>query len=397
MPEQSFPGVYVDEVLKGLHPIEGVSTSTAGFVGETERGPTSLTLVTNWAEFEHTFGGFIDLRPLPRPHCYLPYAVRGFFDNGGQRAYIARVVGRHGGAEPATLDEYVGDATLNPEARRGLAALATVEEISLLAAPDDVVIPGLRDRLIETCEAMKNHFAVTSLEQGLLPTSDLQPPGDSVYAAAYYPWIRVEAPHRSDGQVLVPSTGHVLGIYARVDLERGVHKAPANEEIRGLVDGTAGESPLEFRLTDGEQEPLNVRGINVIRDFRANGRGIRVWGVRTMSSSLDFKYVNVRRLLIFIEASIDRGTTWVVFEPNVERTWNAVRTVVENFLFTIWRDGGLEGTKPEEAFFVRCDRTTMTQNDLDNGRLVCLIGVAPVRPAEFVIVSISKKTREPDP
>ena len=176
MPEQSFPGVYVDEILKGLHPIEGVSTSTVGFVGATERGPTSPTLVTSWAEFEQTFGGFIDIPPLNHPHCYLPYAVRGFFDNGGRRAYIARVVGRNGARRRLPrLDEYVGDATLDPEARQGLAALATVEEISLLAAPDDVVIPGLRDRLIETCEAMKNRFAVTSLEQGVLPTSDLPP------------------------------------------------------------------------------------------------------------------------------------------------------------------------------------------------------------------------------
>ena len=211
---------------------------------------------------------------------------------------------------------------------------------------------------------------------------------------AYYPWIRVEAPHRSGASMLVPSTGHVLGIYARVDLERGVHKAPANEVIRGLVDGAAGESPLEFTVTDREQEPLNIRGINVIRDFRANGRGIRVWGSRTLSSDSDFKYVNVRRLLMFIEASIDRGTQWVVFELNVERTWMAVRGSVENFLRTVWIGGGIQGTKAEEAFFVRCDRTTMTQNDLDNGRLVCLIGVAPIKPAEFVILSVSKKTRE---
>jgi uncharacterized protein len=394
MPEQSFPGVYVEEVLKGLHPIEGVSTSTVGFVGATKRGPTSPTLVTSWAEFEQTFGGFIDVPPLNHPHCYLPYAVRGFFDNGGRRAYVARVVGRNGAADAAILHEYVGDATLDPEARQGLAALATVDEISLLAAPDDVAIRGLRDGLIAACEAMKNRFAVTSLEQGLSPTSDVQPPSHSAYAAAYYPWVRVEAPHRPDGRLLVPCTGHVLGIYARVDLERGVHKAPANEVIRGLVDGAAGESPLEFAVTDREQESLNIRGINVIRDFRANGHGIRVWGSRTLSSDSDFKYVNVRRLLMFIEASIDRGTQWVVFELNVERTWMAVRVSVENFLRTVWIGGGLAGTRPEEAFFVRCDRTTMTQNDLDNGRLVCLIGVAPIKPAEFVILSVSKKTRD---
>ena len=394
MPEHVFPGVYVEEILNGLHPIEGVSTSTAGFVGETEKGPTTPTLVTSWREFEQTFGGFIDGPPLNHPHGHLPYAVRGFFDNGGRRAFVTRVVAASGATDPATLDDYVGTPTSAPDDRRGLAALATIDEIALLAAPDDVVIPGLRDALIAACERSQRQFAVTSLDQGLAPASDVRLPWDSMFASAYYPWIRVDAPHRPGGSVLVPSTGHVLGIYARVDLERGVHKAPANESVNGLVTGTAGEPPLEFTLSDVEQEPFSTHGINVIRDFRASGRGILVWGARTASSSMDFRFVTARRLLIFIEDSIRRGLEWVAFEPNVERTWSAVRRAVENFLLTVWRDGALQGSKAEEALFVQCDRTTMTQNDLDNGRLTCLIGVAPIRPAEFVIVAISKTTRE---
>jgi len=396
MPDYLAPGVYVEEILNGLHPIQGTSTSTVGFVGETEKGPTTSTLVTSWREFEQTFGGFIDGPPLNHPHSHLPYAVRGFFDNGGHRAHIARVVAASGATRPATLDDYVGKPTDAPDDRRGLAALAGIDEIALLAAPDDVVIAGLRDALIAACEQSKRQFAVTSLDQGVAPASDVRLQRDSVYAAAYYPWVRVDAPHRPGGSVLVPSTGHVLGIYARVDLERGVHKAPANESVNGLVTGTAGEPPIEFTLTDVEQEPFSTHGINVIRDFRASGRGILVWGARTASSSMDFRFVNVRRLLIFIEDSIGRGLEWVAFEPNVERTWRAVRRAVENFLLTVWRDGALQGSKAEEAFFVRCDRTTMTQNDLDSGRLTCLIGVAPIRPAEFVIVAISKKTREAD-
>ena len=195
---------------------------------------------------------------------------------------------------------------------------------------------------------------------------------------------------------MVPPCGHVAGIYARVDVERGVHKAPANEVVRGIVRQRlqSGEEPLSHTLSKHQQDILNPRGINVIRDFRSKGRGIRVWGARTMSSDAEWKYVNVRRLFIFLVQSIDRGTQWVVFEPNDEATWAAVRRAVENFLVTVWRTGALLGTTPDEAFFVKCDRTTMTQDDIDNGRLICLIGIAPVKPAEFVIVRIAHKTLE---
>jgi phage tail sheath protein FI len=174
-------------------------------------------------------------------------------------------------------------------------------------------------------------------------------------------------------------------VYARTDTERGVFKAPANEVLRGVLD-------LEYDINDGMQDDLNPKGVNVIRRFP--GRGIRVWGARTITSNALWKYVNVRRLFIFIEQSIDRGTQWAVFEPNSEPTWMAVRTSITNFLRTVWRNGALMGTTQDEAFFVRCDRTTMTQDDFDNGRLICLIGVAPVKPAEFVIFRISQKTLE---
>jgi len=166
--------------------------------------------------------------------------------------------------------------------------------------------------------------------------------------------------------------------------------------VRGIVSRSVsgGREPLSHTLSKAEQDILNPRGVNLIRDFRGNNRGIRLWGARTMSSDSEWKYINVRRLLIFLEQSIDRGIQWVVFQPNSEPTWIAVRQSVTNFLRTVWRDGALMGVKDDQAFFVRCDRSTMTQDDIDNGRLVCLIGVAPVKPAEFVIFRISQKTLE---
>jgi hypothetical protein len=188
---------------------------------------------------------------------------------------------------------------------------------------------------------------------------------------------------------MMPPSGHMIGIYARTDTERGVHKAPANEVVRGILG-------LETIINKREQDILNPSpvNINVIRDFRASGRAIRVWGARCITSDTAWKYINVRRLFIFLEESIDEGTQWVVFEPNDERLWARVRQSISNFLTRVWRDGALMGTQADEAFFVRCDRTTMTQDDIDNGRLIVLVGVAPVKPAEYVIIRISQYTAE---
>jgi hypothetical protein len=217
---------------------------------------------------------------------------------------------------------------------------------------------------------------------------------DSSYVGLYYPWINV-VDEATNETILIPSGGHVAGIYARTDEERGVHKAPANEEVRGMLLADRGDThPLEFTVTKGGQDVLNPVGVNVIRDFRHTNRGIRVWGARTRSSDPLWKYVNVRRLFIFLEKSIDEGTQWVVFEPNDEPTWAAVRRSITNFLIRVWRDGALMGPTQDDAFFVKCDRTTMTEDDILNGRLICYVGVAPVRPAEFVIIRISQKTIE---
>jgi hypothetical protein len=207
---------------------------------------------------------------------------------------------------------------------------------------------------------------------------------DSRYAALYYPWVTVQDPSTGVNLNLPPS-GFVAGIYARNDVTRGVSKAPANETIDLAVG-------LETILDDAQQETLNPLGINVLRFFPE--RGYLVWGARTTSTDPEWKYVSVRRLFIYLEHSIDNGTQWVVFEPNGEPLWAEVRRTVSNFLLAEWRSGALAGSKPDEAYFVKCDRSTMTQDDIDNGRLIIEIGVAPLRPAEFVIIRISAFTAD---
>jgi phage tail sheath protein FI len=207
---------------------------------------------------------------------------------------------------------------------------------------------------------------------------------DTEYAALYAPWIYISDPENGARRV-VPPGGHVLGVYERTDSERGVFKAPANEMLRGALD-------LRFDIDDGTQEVMNPRGANAIRLFPE--RGIRVWGARTMSANGLWKYVSVRRLFIFLEASIYRGTQWVAFEPNGEHLWAQVKDTIRLFLRTQWREGALSGQTEKEAFFIVCDRTTMTQDDISSGRLICEIGIAPVRPAEFVIFRLFQNTAE---
>ncbi len=277
-----------------------------------------------------------------------------------------------------------------PGKRTGIVALEDIDDISMIAAPGmtDSVVQGA---LIEQCTILKDRFAVLDSPPGSDKEAIKQHRGqyDSLYAALYYPWVKVFdplQPGNTEG-LLNPPSGHVMGIYARVDTERGVYKAPANEVLRGITD-------VEFKLSDREQDDLNPKNINVIRDFRNNNRGIRVWGSRCLTSDNAWKYVPVRRLFIFLEKSLDEGLQWVVFEPNGEALWARVRRTITGFLRTLWLSGALAGVTEEEAFFVKCDRTTMTQDDIDNGRLIILVGAAPLKPAEFVIVRVSQKTLE---
>jgi phage tail sheath protein FI len=510
MPEYLHPGVYVEEIERGPKPIEAVPTSTAAFIGEAERGPTSPQLVTSYKDYARWFGGVFG------DDKFLPYAVSGFFENGGKRMYVCRVtddaattaeaafgnfviravgpgtwgknvyviveesstkkpgpnnslvpVGvkirvayytRTPSGNPAdwfknsmqppfpsafeTFDDLEADerspnywdkrltgnsaliqvvSTGGPpsalpdkkfaqlskngdngkaldvadfEGRvqlpqrmkpQGLAALELdpYRDVALVYSPGAPVDVNLA--VIDHCERLKFRFAVVDPDRNA--TVDLQPRSvitDTQYAALYYPWIRISDPETGARKV-VPPGGHVLGVYARTDTERGVFKAPANEILRGVLDITT-------EIDDNKQDVLNPRGVNAIRKFAE--RGIRVWGARTLTSDALWKYVSVRRLFIFLERSIYEGTQWVVFEPNDDRLWARVIDTIRLFLRTQWRLGALFGRTEEEAFFITCDRTTMTQDDILNGRLICEIGIAPVRPAEFVIFRIFQNTAE---
>lgn len=271
-----------------------------------------------------------------------------------------------------------------PGHRTGIEALKEKTDIALVAVPG-VTLETVQQALLTHCENLRYRFAILD---GKLNQSDLSQVEahrgnyESHYGGYYVPWLKT-LDLDTGRTMLSPPSGYVLGICARVDNERGVHKAPANEVVRNVLD-------VELPFTDGEQDVLNPQGINVIRELE--GRGIRVWGARTTTSDTEWKYVNVRRLFIFLEHSIDNNTKWVVFEPNNEALWERVKESIESFLFGVWKTGALMGTKPDEAYFVRCDRTTMTQDDIDNGRLICLIGVAPTYPAEFVIFRIGQFT-----
>lgn len=282
--------------------------------------------------------------------------------------------------DEVSLSDYEG--VDKPEMRTGLAAFEAIDEISLVCAPDENDVTGLTDSLVAHCENMGDRFAILQAPQNPGPAQEMETPVDSSYAAYYYPWFEVLDPV-TNREKLAPPGGHIAGIYSRSDIDHGVHKAPANEVIRG-VQG------LQRTLTKGEQDILNPKGVNCLRSFQ--GRGIRVWGARTCSSDPEWKYINVRRLFLYIEQSLEEGTQWAVFEPNDKDLWARIRQSTENFLKTVWRNGGLQGSTQDEAFFVRCGEDTMTQDDIDNGRLIIEVGIAPVKPAEFVIFRIAQDT-----
>ena len=293
---------------------------------------------------------------------------------------------------PLTSEDFDGERldTIDPfdnsvveTIHTGLRGFEKLVEISIVCAPDQANITDLQGKIITHCENLKDRFAILETKREDCNSSvfgTLRPERESKYAAIYFPWINIIDPVTYLPK-LVPPSGHIAGIYARTDTERGVHKAPANEVVRGA-------DSLQVTIDRDLYEVLNPKGLNVIRAFP--GRGIVVWGARTMSTDPSWKYINIRRLFIFIEKSIERATQWIVFEPNNEKLWSRVTVTITQFLTGVWRTGALMGTKTDDAFFVKCDRSTMTQDDIDNGRLVCLIGIAPTKPAEFVIFRIAQ-------
>ena len=349
MPEYLAPGVYIEEVAFGAHPIEGVSTSEAGFIGASE-SPQLLSGITSVADFR---------RQVPSDSsAYLSSAVDGFFKNGGTRCFVALIAA----TEPL-------EAAL--EALSG-------EPVSILCCPDENLFTDAARVMTEHCERRKDRFCILQSPQPIVQIATHEPPVHSSYAAYYHPWLVVTAFDRIT-RLTVPPGGHVAGVYARTDMQGRIWKSSAGARIDG---GTA----LSQNVESVDADLLLERGIDVLRN--EPGQGIVVWGAMTTSTDQNWRYVNVRRLLIFLERSIDRGLQWVVSESYGSALWESVRTVIDVFLLNLWKSGALRGQTADEAYFVRCDRTTMTQDDMDNGRLIALAGVAPLRPAEFVILRI---------
>jgi uncharacterized protein len=348
------PGIYIQEFAP--NPIEGVATSVTGFVGVAQRAPA--VQLTSFAQFEAQVGAAAS--------TFLRLSVRGFFENGGQTCYVARIA--------------PGDPL-----QSGLEALAN-DKISIVCCPDDANFPNAGATMAAYCEKLKDRMCILQPAQAVVPDAANQPPVKSSYAAYYYPWLSVPSLDGSS-TVSVPPCGYVAGIYANTDTTRGVWTAPAGSEA--VLAGVSGLSQI---LTDAEAAALDGRGVSVLRDIAPDG--FIVWGGRTTSSGSAWQYVNVRRLMIYIEQSLNMGLQWAVFEPNGPGWWAAVRSGVESFLMNLWESGGLKGTTAQEAYFVRCDPTTVTQADIAAGRLVAVVGVAPLEPAEFVILQITCVTKQ---
>jgi hypothetical protein len=393
MAEYLAPGVYVEEVPSAVKPIAGVGTSTAGFVGisadiasddmpakpgggrYTQATALDPQPVNNWVEFQQKFGDF------QAANQYLAHAVYGFFNNGGTRCWVCR-------------------ATTADDVDNAIDCFRDIDEIAIVAAPlpptvSQDALNALQDKLVSHCQGLEDRVAILDCAReitndNLVVSTDASgiwrpaanPKG---YGAFYFPWIEVSDPLQPMGtRIAVPPSGHLAGIYARTDAQRGVHKAPANEVILGALG-------LRYRVSKALQGSLNPVGVNCIREF--NGT-IKVWGARTLASDPagdpEWKYINVRRLINFLRESIDEGTQWVVFEPNDMALWAKINRNVTAFLTNVWRSGALFGATPQEAFYVKCDAETNPPEVRDLGQVVTEIGVAPVKPAEFVIFRISQ-------
>ena len=292
--------------------------------------------------------------------------------------------GTDGSVAKVDASTFIGEDG-GPGKRTGLTAFEENNVVSMMAIPG-ITIPEVVVALVAHCERLHSRFAVLDMPKELYKTADLigyRQMVDSTYCAMYHPWIQVfdRSSNKAD---FIPPSGAVMGVYSRTDIARGVHKAPANETI--FCTG------LSVNYTKDEQDVLNPEGINLIRNLP--GQGIRIWGARTASSNSAFKYVNVRRLFIFVEESIKANTNWVVFEPNDPTLWQRVNQTISNFLDGLFRNGMLAGGSAGEAYFVEIGPSTMSRDDIMNGRLICNVGIAPSRPAEFVIFRVTQHTSE---
>jgi phage tail sheath protein FI len=371
----------------------------AKYISNLARARTVPIVIDNTANFTNGIDVLnailTDAAAPTSPSLGLQQALESLSDVPAERSLVIALQGGDDGRRPRA-SAYEGAVDPITDQKTGLEQFDDLEDISIVAAPgstfqyeDEDYGPHARaivSLLISHATRMKYRIAVIDSgdNQSIGQVRAMRAQLDSTYGALSYPWVRVLDP-LSQREIYAPPSGFVAGIYARNDVNRAVYKAPANEVVN-LALG------FERFLNKSQQEVLNPEGINCFRFFE--GRGMRLWGARTISSDPEWKYVNLRRYFAYLERSIDKGTQWAVFEPNGEALWANVRRTIEDFLLNEWQNGALLGDKPEKAFFVKCDRSTMSQNDLDNGRLIALIGVAPLRPAEFVIFRIGQWTSD---
>lgn len=366
--ELKAPGVYVEEVTPA-GPIAGAGTSVAAFIGSVvtldEKDLNQAIPITNWTAYTGRFGGY------DGDTAMLPFAVRGFFENGGTFAYIVPV----------------SAVTASKDIDAALAALTRRPDVSIVCIPG-VVDPDVQGSVLTHCTKLGDRFAVLDgapddkplEETGVLRTQRGKLTSDNGFGALYWPWIMVPDPTPGKTKpVPVPPSGHVAGVMARSDNTVGVHKAPANEVVRGAVD-------VQWPLNDTEHGTLNSLNINVIRQFP--GRPPLVWGARTLTEGTQWRYVNVRRLVSFVEDSLTQGLRWAVFAPNNLALWKGLERTISEFLTRVWEAGALFGATAEEAFYVLINEELNPAAVRDLGQVIIEIGLAPTRPAEWVVLRI---------
>lgn len=380
---------YIEEGRGGLQGIVGVPTSIALFAGWSARGTTDAAVrVRSFADFEREFGG-------PDPRSLLGYSVRHFFENGGRDAWVVRIASTVRGRASATVrtpaDRYFRSALL---ARFGQGSITDrIDIYNLLCVPGLVHVPTLAALQAE-CRRRRAFLVVdaaadATVERMASSATTGLAGADAASSAIYFPWVRATDPAQGGMERDFPPCGFVAGVMARTDYDRGVWKAPAGSDARLL-----GATGLSLRSADDENGKLNRIGVNVLRTLPLQGNV--VWGARTLHGqderASDWKYIPVRRLGLFIEDSVCRGIRQAVFEPNDEPLWSRLRLTIGEFMQALFRQGAFAGSSPREAWFVKCDRTTMTQADIDGGLACIQVGFAPLKPAEFIVLEIRQKT-----
>lgn len=380
------PGVHIESAAERFKPLTEVRMGTCAFLGRTAGGePQKPVKVDSFDRYCSLFGNDGSVT------CH---AVRGFFENGGQTAYVVNVNSTDG--SPVTPDDFIG-----AKGAKGLRVLERLDDVDLVVAPDLMAlyqrelgfetldaVHAVQRALVDHCERRQDRFAILDAppKMALDDVVAWRRRFDSSYAALYYPWVIARVGEEAGNAI--PPSGHVAGLYARCDADAGVHRAPANLPLQGLVD-------VETFVHKRERDYLFDNKVNGIHAFTA--RGLRVWGARTLSSDKAFTHINVRRLFIMLRRSIELFAQWVVFEPNGHDLWKTLTRAVEAFLYHQYKKGALIGDTAEEAFYVKCDEETNPPEARDAGELTVEIGVAPVKPAEFIIVRIHQWTREASP